>query len=289
MPSLRQLRRRVRSVQNTQKITRAMQMVASVKMRRAQQAVLASRPYSDKMAALLSDLAAMPQADQEEPPRLLERRDPQRITLLHITPDRGLCGALPGNLNRRGGAFILESQPQGPVSVVAVGRKGRDFMARYARDLRAVFQGLGDRPSLADISPIAHLVMDDFISGETDAVYLIYAQFVNTVTQRPEVRRLLPVEPAALDPAAAVGYIYEPSPAEALEGLLPRYVEALLYQAIREGIASEESARMVAMRNATDNAEDLIRDLTLVANKVRQASITAELLDIISGAMGLEG
>ena len=266
-----------------------MQMVASVKMRRAQQAVLASRPYSDKMAALLSNLAAMPQEDQDEPPRLLERRDPKRITLLHITPDRGLCGALPGNLNRRGGAFMLESQPQGPVSVVAVGRKGRDFMVRYARDLRAVFEGLGDRPSLADTSPIAHLVMDDFISGETDAVYLIYARFVNTVTQRPEVRRLLPVEPAALEPADAAGYIYEPNPAEALEELLPRYVEVLLYQAIREGIASEESARMVAMRNATDNAEDLIKDLTLVANKVRQASITAELLDIISGTMGLEG
>ena len=160
-----------------------MQMVASVKMRRAQQAVLASRPYSDKMVALLANLAAMPQEDQEETPRLLERRDPKRITLIHITPDRGLCGALPGNLNRTGGAFMLESQPQGPVSVVSVGRKGRDFMVRYARELRAVFEGLGDRPSLADVSPIARLVIYDFIAGETDAVYLIYARFVNTVTQ----------------------------------------------------------------------------------------------------------
>ena len=262
-------------------------MVASVKMRRAQQAVLASRPYSDKIASLLANLAAMPLADHEEPHPLLERREPSRITLVHVTPDRGLCGALPGNLNRRGGAFILESQPVGPVSVVAVGRKGRDYMVRRANVMRAAFVGLGDRPRLADTTPIARLVMDDFIAGETDAVYVVFAQFVSTANQRPEVRRLLPVEPAPLSPFEAAGYIYEPSPGEALEALLPRYVEAQLYQAIREGIASEESARMVAMRNATDNAEDLIRDLTLVANKVRQASITAELLDIISGAMGL--
>ena len=289
MPNLRQIRRRVRSVQNTQKITRAMEMVASVKMRRAQQAVLASRPYAEKIAGLLANLAAMPREDEEQPHPLLESREVRRATLVHITPDRGLCGALPGNLNRRGGGFIVESQPQGPVSVVAVGRKGRDFMVRNARDLRAAFGGLGDRPRLADVGPIARLVMDDYISGETDAVYVVYAQFVNTVTQRPELKRLLPVEPAPLSAEQAVGYIYEPTPGEALEALLPRYVEVQLYHAIQEGVASEESARMVAMRNATDNAEDLTRDLTLEANKVRQASITAELLDLISGSMSLEG
>lgn len=283
MPSLRQIRRRIRTVQNTGKITRAMEMVAAVKMRRAQQATMAARPYAEKMAELLSHLAGMP--DEENPHPLLETRPMQRVTLVHVTPDRGLCGALPGNLNRHAGSFILEENAGTPVSVVTVGRKGRDFMVRANRDVQAVFDGLGDRPTLQDVVPMARLIMDAFTAAETDAVFLSYGQFVNTVVQRPHLQQLLPVVPAALTPDAAVGYIYEPVSADVLDALLPRYVEMELYHAVLEGIASEQSARMVAMRNATDNARELVKDLTLEANKVRQEAITNELLDIIGGTL----
>ena len=262
-----------------------MEMVAAVKMRRAQTAVLAARPYAEKMANLLSDLAGMPQDDDPNP--LLQTRPIERATLVHITPDRGLCGALPGSLNRQAGNFILEEQSGTPVSVVTVGRKGRDFMVRYARDVQAVFDGIGDRPVLEDIAPMARLIMDSFIAGETDAVFISYGQFVNTVIQTPKIQQILPMVPAELTSDQAVGYIYEPGNQAVLEALLPRYVEMQLYHAVLEGIASEQSARMVAMRNATDSAEELVRDLRLEGNKVRQESITNELLDIIGGALTL--
>ena len=281
MASLRQIRRRIRSVQNTAKITRAMEMVAAVKMRRAQEAVLATRPYAEKMTGLLADLAAMPPDDPAEIHPLLQRREVKRLSVIHITPDRGLCGALPGTLNRNVATFSLEAE--GPVSVVAVGRKGRDFMTRYGRDVRAVFTGLGERPNLADITPIARLVIDDFTNGDVDAVYVAYGEYVSTMVQRPVMRRLLPVEPAELPAAHAVGYIYEPQSAQLLAELLPRSVEMEIYHAVLEANASEQSARMVAMRSATENANDLVKDLTLVANKVRQETITTELLDIIGG------
>lgn len=283
MPSLRQIRRRIRTVQNTGKITRAMEMVAAVKMRRAQQSVLAARPYAEKMAELLSHLAGMP--SDEDPHPLLQTRPINTVTLVHVTPDRGLCGALPGNLNRRAASFILEDHAGTPVSVVTVGRKGRDFMVRANRDVQAVFDGLGDRPTILDVAPLARLIIDSFVGGETDAVFIAYGQFVNTIVQRPSLQQLLPVAPAELAADKAVGYIYEPAPAAVLDELLPRYVEMEIYHAVLEGIASEQSARMVAMRNATDNASDLVKDLTLAANKVRQEAITNELLDIIGGTL----
>ena len=283
MPNLRQIRRRIRTVQNTGKITRAMEMVAAVKMRHAQGAVLAARPYSEKMAGLLSNLAGMPQDD--EPHALLQSRPIERVTLVHITPDRGLCGALPGSLNRQAGSFILEEGSETPVSVVTVGRKGREFMVRYQRDVQAVFDGIGDRPALEDIAPMARLIMDSFVSGGTDAAFISYGHYVNTLVQRPQLQQILPVVPAELTSDQAVGYIYEPVTYTVLEALLPRYVEMQLYHALLEGIASEQSARMVAMKNATDNAEELVKDLTLEGNKVRQEAITNELLDIIGGAL----
>ena len=260
-----------------------MEMVAAVKMRRAQQAVLATRPYAEKMQSLLSDLAAMPQEDPDQVHALLQRREVRRVMLVHVTPDRGMCGPLPGSLNRQAGIFVLGSEH--PATVITVGRKGRDFMVRSGRDVRAVFTGLGERPSLVDTTPIASLVIDDFSTGAVDAVYLAYSQFVNTIVQRPVMQQLLPVEPAELNPADAVGYIYEPTGLAVLEDLLPRYVEMQLYRAILEANASEQSARMVAMRSATDNANDLVRDMTLEANRVRQDTITNELLDIIGGAL----
>ena len=191
MPSVRQIKRRIRSVENTAKITKAMSMIAASKMRRAQEAALRGRPYSDRMRDLLADLAAQRQDDDECLHPLLRRRTVSNVEIVHITPDRGLTGGLNSSVNRAGAQFILGQN--GSASVVAVGKKGRDFMVRYAPEVRAVFTDLGDRPSLTDITPIAHLVIDHYAEGRADAVYVAYARFVSTTVQRPVVEPLLPV------------------------------------------------------------------------------------------------
>ncbi|MCI0437836.1 MAG: ATP synthase F1 subunit gamma [Chloroflexi bacterium] len=289
MPSVRQLRRRIRSVQNTAKITKAMSMIAASKMRRAQEAALRGRPYAERMRELLADLSAQPIEDEELLHPLLRRREPNKAQLVVITPDRGLTGGLNTNINRAAAQFILR-HPGGRenVSVIAVGRKARDFMVRARQNVKAVFIDIGDRPTVEDITPIVRLVTSDYTNQESDATYLVYAQFVNTTVQRPVVEPLLPVTPAPLRPQDAVGYIYEPNALEVLAGLLPRFVEMQIYHAVQESVASEQSARMVAMRNATDNANAMVDDLTLVMNKVRQETITTELLDIVGGAAAVE-
>lgn len=288
MPSVRQIRRRIRSVENTAKITNAMSMIAASKMRRAQEVALNARPYAEHMRALLSDLAAQPQ-DEDQIHPLLKRREIKKAQLILITPDRGLTGGLNINVNRRAGQFIVAEQKKDiSLNVVAIGKKGRDFMARAGQDLRGVFINLDDRPTLADTTPISRIVMDDYGSGEVDAVYLAYGQFVSTTVQTPIVQSLLPIDPAELDPRKAVGYIYEPSAAEVLSSLIPRFVEVQVYHAMLEAQASEQSSRMVAMRNATDNANVMVDDLTLEMNKVRQDTITKELLDIVGGAAAVE-
>ena len=256
-------------------------MIAATKMRRAQEMALRGRPYAERMRALLADLSAQPHDDENIHP-LLRRREISTIEIVHITPDRGLTGGLNINVNRVGAQFILEQSAH--VSVVAVGKKGRDFMVRHGRDVKAVFIDLGDRPVLTDVTPIARLPIDDYSEGRVDAVYMVYAQFNSTVSQSPVVIPLLPVVPAELRPHETVGYIYEPTSEIVLSALLPRFVEMQLYHAVLESIASEQSARMVAMRNATDNASDMVEDLTLAMNKVRQETITKELLDIVGGA-----
>jgi len=285
MINIRVVRRRIRGIRGIAKITRAMEMIATSKMRRAQEAGLAGRPYSEKIIQVLSDLAALVEAGGVARHPLLQCRPVTRIAIVHITPDRGLCGGLVANVNRRTASFILEQEV--PVTLVAVGRKGLDFMRRYGRDIRAEFTQLGDRPSLLDTLPISHIIIDDYTNGVIDVVYLVYAQFVSTMVQRPIVRQILPVEPAAIPTVENVDYIYEPGSAAVLSQLLPRFVEMQVYQAILESIASEQSARMVAMRNATDNANELIQELTLMYNKARQESITKELLDIVGGAAAL--
>ena len=284
MANIRLIRRRIRGIQSTAKITRAMEMIATSKMRRAQEAGLAGRPYAEKIHQVLAGLAALPQEGKPMHP-LLQRRAATKIAIVHITPDRGLCGGLNANINRKTASFILE---QGvPVTLIAVGRKGLDFMRRYGRDIRAEFTRLGDRPNLLDTLPISRIIIDDYSNGVTDLVYLVYAQFISTMTQRPILQQILPVEPATIPRAQNVDYIFEPSPDVVLGELLPRFVEMQVYHAILESIASEQSARMVAMRNATDNANELIQDLTLMYNKARQESITKELLDITGGAAAL--
>ncbi len=286
MPSVRDIRRRIRSVDNTGKVTNAMSLIAASKMRRAQNAVLQGRPYSEKILDVIAHLAAQPADDVTATQPLLQVRAVERISVLVISPDRGLCGGMHANLNRRVGQFMLDQAV--PVQVVAVGRKGRDFMVRSGSDLRAVFTDLGETPSLLDTLPISDMLVDTYAEAEADEVYIAYTRFNSTLSQTPVVERVLPITPSALTGAERVGYIYEPDNLSVLRNLLPRFIEMQVYHAMLESIASEQSARMVAMRNATDNAKQLSEDLTLVMNKLRQESITNELLDLIGGMAVLE-
>ncbi|MBM4406985.1 MAG: ATP synthase F1 subunit gamma [Chloroflexi bacterium] len=299
MASVRDIRRRIKSVRNTAKITKAMEMIAASKMRRAQQRTLASRPYAQKMRAVVSHLTGQA-GDGEDTHPLLQRREVKNILLVHITPDRGLTGGLNGNLNRRAAQHILEEKRS--MTVITVGKKSRDFMIRHGQKVKAVFTDMSDKASIINILPITKLIVDDYTSGAVDRVDIIYADFISTMVQKPAVRQLLPIAPDAASmegegetaDQTAVGklgvdYIYEPARADLLNDLLPRYVDMQVYQALLEAIASEQSARMVAMRNATENALEMIGGLTLELNKARQGSITNELLDIVGGVAALEG
>ena len=286
MPSVRDIRRRIRSVDNTSKVTNAMSLIAASKMRRAQNSVLEGRPYSIKIQEVIAHLAAQPMDDESSAQPLLASRTVTKSTVLIISPDRGLCGGLNANLTRQVGQFILEQQV--PVQAIAVGRKGRDFMARTNQDLKATFTDLGETPLLIDTQAISRMIIDSYCQEETDEIYLAYTNFVSTMVQEPVIEKLLPIVPAELTSTESVGYIYEPGNLAVLQNLLPRFVEMQVYHAILESIASEQSARMVAMRAATDNANELSSDLTLVMNKLRQESITNELLDLIGGQIDLE-
>ena len=281
MPTLRQINRRIRSVQSTAKTTRAMSLVAGSKMRRAQQMALAHRPYAVQLDYLLSDVVQGLRGAGEEGALhpLLERREIETHGLVVLTPDRGLCGGLPTNLLRRAGVFLAE-HPN--TRILAVGRRGVDFFRR-SHQLIGEFTRLGDYPSYEDALPIARLVMDSYTSREVDSVDIVYPDFINTVFQRPALMPLLPVTPPESAEAKSVEYIYEPDAQSVLADLMPRYVEVEVYRAVLELAASEQSARMVAMRNATDAAQELIQELTLLRNKVRQEQITKELLDITGG------
>ncbi|MBI2916399.1 MAG: ATP synthase F1 subunit gamma [Chloroflexi bacterium] len=283
MANIRLIKRRIRSLQNTAKITKAMEMIAASKMRRTQMRALAARPYAQRVQELLSHLAAMQRPDEPVHP-LLEQRPVKKVAIVHFAADRGLCGGMNANVNRRTLSLVKELDK--PVSVVAVGRRGRDFAARYLGNLTAEFTGLGDKGGIADIHPIAHLIIEDYIQKAVDRVYLVYPQFVSTAVQRPAVQTLLPVEPAHLEHVGAE-YIWEPESPLVLAALLPRYIEMQLYHAYLEEVASEQSARMVAMRNATDNANEIVGELTLAYNKARQEAITKELLDVVGGAAAL--
>jgi len=287
MASSREIRRRIRSVKNISQITRAMEMVSASKMRRAQQRVVAARPYTARIRAVIAHLARLRNMAEEEGSfPLLEQRPIRRIAVILITPDKGLTGAMTSNVIRRASRYILD-EAGAPVELITVGKKGRDFMVRYRRDVVAEFTALGDYPTLDQISPIAQVAIDDFVSGKVDAVQLIYTRFINTLTQRPEVQQLLPVESPVEEETG--DYIFEPNPEVVLNSLLPRYVDQQVYRAMLESIASEHSARMVAMRNATENAQDLVSDLTLSYNKARQAQITREVSEIAAGANALGG
>ncbi len=288
MPSTREIRRRIRSVGNMSQITRAMEMVSAAKMRKAQQRVAASRPYSDQLREIMSDLATQqPDPEQLQTYPLLQKRPVKNIELIVVTPDRGLTGALNTNILRHASRFILD-QTDAPVKIIAVGKKARDYFVRTKQNVVAEFTGIGDNVSLDEARTIADIAIDDFATAKVDAVYVVYSRFVNTLVQRPEVLQILPVEPAEAHEGFS-DYIFEPTPAEVLNNLLPRYVEVQLYQAILEGLASEHSARMVAMRNASENAKEVQSELSLSYNKARQAQITREVSEIAAGANAMAG
>ena len=280
MASQRDIRRRIGSVKNIKQITRAMQFVAASKLKRAQDATLAARPYSEKLDEVLADLAAV--LGQEDHPLLATPEGGKRLIVL-ITTDRPLSGPLNTNIVRFVSRDIVDNP--GDVALITVGRKGRDAMRRSGVPLEAHFATFGDRPSFADVLPLARLITDDFLAGTYARVDIVYSLFVSTLVQRPTALTILPIQPAE-DTEGIPGnqFIFEPSASAVLEQLLPRYVATRLFQAVLEAKASEELSRMVAMKNATENAEELIEDLTLSYNKVRQANITREMIEIASGA-----
>jgi F-type H+-transporting ATPase subunit gamma len=287
VPSLRDIRRQIASRRNIQKVTRAMQVVSATKMRRAQQAVLATRPYAEKMLEVLQSVSERVPSSERHP--YLAGREGDRALVVVITADRGLVGALNSNTLRAVNRYLLQHHA-GRGRFVAIGRKGRDFLVRLGREVVAEETGIPDRPGIARILPVIRVALDEYDQDRCDTVLLAYAHFVSTLRQEAVVRTLIPVEvPTRAAGGPSGDYIYEPDPETVLDALLPRYVESQVFQALLENQASEHSARMIAMQNATNAAGDMIRELTLTANKVRQASITAELMDIVNGAEALRG
>ena len=299
MATERELRKRIRSITNIGQVTRALEAVSASKVRRAQAQVLATRPYALKAWAVLVDLASQGGDPAELHPLLQVREKIETSLIVLFTSDRGLCGAFNTNMIRRTLDFIHADTAS--TTVITVGSKGKDAMFRSGQRITARFSDLPDMPSILEVTPIARAAIEDFLNGKVDIVYLAYMDFVNTLIQRPVVRRLLPLKPMDIsdqalaeyldDPEPAVKgaleYIYEPSPRVILDEVLPRFIELQVYQAVLESQASEHSARMVAMRNATENAEVLVDQLTLARNKARQTSVTREILDIAGGAEAL--
>jgi F-type H+-transporting ATPase subunit gamma len=285
VPNILDLRRRIRSVKNMQQITRAMKMVAAARLRRAQEQVLGSRPYARQMVALVESLAARV---PERTHPLLAERPVRRVLLVLVTADRGLCGAFNANLIRAAQKYIEENVGQ-EIRIIAAGRKGRDFFRRHSVSLVAEYTGIfSRRVELSDARELANRVIDLYTSETVDAVDFIYNEFKSVLTQRLVVERRLPIKPA--DPANSEGlvdYIYEEPPSEIFNHLLPRYVEAEIYRALLESQAAELAAKMTAMDAATNNAGDLMDQYTLTLNRARQAAITKEIIEIVSGAAAI--
>jgi F-type H+-transporting ATPase subunit gamma len=295
MPSLKDIRGRIGSVRNIAQITRAMEMVAASRMKRAQDSILAARPYADELESTLGRVAGAAGLTEDIDP-LLARRPVRRAAIIVITTDRGLAGSLNANATRAVLRWVADraSRRNGDAAVeieaITVGRKGRDAVRRAGIPIAAHFAQLGDRPSFADVTPIARLVTEDYLAEKYDEIDIAFSTFVSTLAQKPKIDTLLPVvRPEMGEETERTNdeYLFEPSPESVLSRLLPHYVAIGIYRAVLENNASEQSARMIAMRNSTENANELIDDLTLVYNKTRQATITREMIEIASGAEAL--
>ncbi len=284
MAGAKEIRTQIKSIQNTQKITKAMEMVAASKMRKAQDRMLASRPYAEKIRNVIGHLAnAHPEYQH---PFLVEREEVKRVGFILISTDRGLCGGLNVNLFRVAVKAMKEWSDKGvEIDVCVVGNKGLGFAKRLGANIVSEITHLGDQPKLTDLIGTVKVMLDAYHEGRIDRLMLLQNCFVNTMTQKPEVRQLLPIEPADDEELKHHwDYLYEPDAKEVLDGLLMRFIESQVYQGVVENIACEMAARMVAMKSASDNAGELIKDLQLVYNKARQAAITQELAEIVGGA-----
>jgi F-type H+-transporting ATPase subunit gamma len=301
MATERELNNRIRSVRNISQVTSALAAVSAAKASKAQRQVQASRDYAGKAYAILVNLASQPGAGETSHPLLTPRTTIQKSAVILITGDRGLAGAYNANIVAFTERFIRALPHE--VQIIAVGRKGRDLMVRRGYNVIASFDGLPDEPTIFNIAPIADIAIDDYLSGKVDDVFVAYTDFVSLVQRDPTVTQLLPLKPLDLeemavsefvadvdvDLAASQIYSYEPSAEALLNEIVPRFTELQIYQAVLEAKASEHSARMVAMNNATDNAAELIDFLILERNKARQTGITSEILDIVGGAEALRG
>ena len=285
MPSLIDIRRRIRSVKNTQQITKAMKMVSAAKLRRAQERVVAARPYSAMLQRVLSNVAAAAAGNEEigNSP-LLKERPEKRIQVILFTSDRGLAGAFNGNLLKATQRFIDEHR-DASIEMELVGRKGRDFYRRRSYPISGDHIGILNKPAYADASAIARRIIERFENDEIDSVYVIYNAFKSVMSQELTVRKVLPV---TAPQGETVDYIFEQPVEQMMTSLLPKYVEVQVYTAMLETAAAEHAARMTAMDSATSNAADVIENLTLYMNRVRQASITREIIEVVSGASALE-
>jgi F-type H+-transporting ATPase subunit gamma len=283
MPGTKEIRSKIASVKSTQKITKAMQMVATSKMRRAQERMRQARPYAQKMRNVIGHLT---EANPDYHHPFLVSREPQAVGLIVISTDRGLAGALNANVFKQTLTLMREWQGKGAqVSLCIVGTKGMNFFRRLSVPILANVSNLGDRPHIKDLIGTVKVMLDAYREGKLDRLFLVSAQFVNTMTQKPSVEQLLPIE--AMDTEGLAehwDYIYEPDAAGVLDGLLMRYIESQVYRGAVENVASEMAARMVAMKSASDNAGKLINELQLIYNKARQAAITKELSEIVGGA-----
>jgi len=293
MATLRDIQRRIRSVQSTQKITRAMKLVAAAKLRRAQERILAARPYAAKMGELLGNLVTAASGRDGAQHPLLEQREGPRRQIVIITADKGLAGAFNSNVIRRALEFVRQSNTA-EVTLVVVGRKARDFYRRRQWTIKRDLIGFWDQLAYSHASELADYFMQQYLDGEVDEVYLVYNEFRSVVVQRPVREQLLPIprkDEGGADAAAdstAVDYLYEPNPKAILDELLPRHVRTQVFRALMESLAGEYGARMTAMEAATKNAKEMIDVLTIQFNKARQEKITKELLDIVGGAEALK-
>jgi F-type H+-transporting ATPase subunit gamma len=281
MPALIDIRRRIRTVKNTQQITKAMKMVSAAKLRRAQEAMFAARPYARKMMEVLNGVATRAQAGSHA---LLSERPAEKVLLVVVTADRGLCGGFNANIIRSAQRFLKERLQREP-RLDLIGRKGRDFFKRRAYKVRSEHVGIFQALRYATAQSIANALMTAYTGGEVDEVHLLYNEFKSVIQQRVVVERLLPIEKLSFDPKEpALDYLYEPAPAQIFDALLPKHVEVQVWRALLESAAAEHGARMAAMDAATRNAGDMIDRLTLYMNKVRQAAITKEIIEVVSGA-----